>query len=237
MQPGTDGRVAGGGIFRTHFASGVTVCTLLVLGLTQAMAAELSVSVQDRSAHGLAGIVVLAEPDQPTHDRSAVRRVVMDQIHMQFVPNVLVIQTGSAVDFPNSDQIRHQVYSFSRAKTFELSLYAGHKYPPVVFDRAGLVVVGCNIHDNMIGYIYVTDSPFFGRTDVSGRLLLHGLPAGGYTLTIWHPGMREPPGDALRRHITLAADEHSNQSFTLTRPLRSDMSGMGDMGNKRWAQD
>lgn len=156
---------------------------------------------------------------------------------MQFVPNILVIQTGSSVDFPNSDQIQHQVYSFSRAKRFELSLYAGHKYPPVLFDRAGLVVVGCNIHDNMIGYIYVTDSPFFGRTDAAGQLLLHGLPAGGYTLTLWHPGMHEPTGQTLHRHISLAADEHADQSFTLTHPLRSDMNSMGDMGNMRWAQD
>jgi hypothetical protein len=169
--------------------------------------------------------------------RSAVRTVVMDQIHMQFVPNILVIQTGSAVDFPNSDQIRHQVYSFSAAKKFELSLYAGHKYPPLVFDHAGLVTMGCNIHDSMIGYIYVTDSPFFGRTDASGQLVLRGLPAGDYTLTIWHPGMHEPDDKTLHRHLSLGANDHSVQLFKLTRQLHPDMNSMGDMGSMRWAQD
>ncbi len=187
-------RAARPGISHRLGIVGVTLFTVL-LGFVQlqASAADLDVGVRDRNDHGIAGLVVLATPDQPTHDRTAVRTVVMDQIHMQFVPNVLVIQTGSAVDFPNSDQIRHQVYSFSAAKSFELSLYAGRKYPPVVFDRAGLVTVGCNIHDNMIGYIYVTDSPFFGRTDSTGHFLLQGLPAGGYTVTVWHQACMNLP--------------------------------------------
>jgi plastocyanin len=231
------GHAVGRGSFTARLAAGVILCTVLLGAALPARSAELAVSVQDGSSRGVTGVVVLAEPDLPMHDRSAVRTVVMDQIRMQFVPNVLVIQTGSGVDFPNSDQIRHQVYSFSAAKTFELSLYAGRKYPPVVFDRAGLVTVGCNIHDNMIGYIYVTDSPFFGRTDASGQLLLHDLPAGGYTLTIWHPGLHEPGGKTPQRHLSLGADERSNQLFKLTRPLHPDMSATGDMGNMRWAQD
>ena len=212
------------------------LCTLWLLAAIDAQAAELEVSVQDSASHGVPGLVVVAEPDHATSSPSAVRTAVMDQLHMRFVPNILVIQTGSAVDFPNSDQIRHQVYSFSAAKKFELSLYAGHKYPPVVFDRAGVVTVGCNIHDNMIGYIYVTDSPFFGRTDASGKLLLHALPAGDYTLRVWHPGLHEM-GQSLQRHISLGAEDHGTQAFRLTHPLRPDMSSMGDMGSMRWAQD
>lgn len=232
------GRVEKRSSFRsTLLTLAVTLGTVLLPALSAVRAADLEVHVQDQASRAVPGVVVIAEPDVPMHDHSAVRTLVMDQIHMRFVPNILVIQTGSAVDFPNSDHIRHQVYSFSAAKKFELSLYAGHQYPPVLFDRAGLVTVGCNIHDTMIGYIYVTDSPFFGRTDASGRVLLHGLPAGGYSLTVWHPGIHEPGGKTLHAHLTLAADAHAQQLFRLTRPLLPDMNAMGDMGSMRWAQD
>jgi plastocyanin len=119
------GRAVKRSSFRTSLLSlAVTICTVLLPALTPVRAGELAVQVQDRSARGVAGVVVIAEPDLPTRERSAVRTRVMDQIHMQFVPNILVIQTGSAVDFPNSDQVRHQVYSFSPAKKFELSQLA-----------------------------------------------------------------------------------------------------------------
>ena len=233
-----DGRVVKRSSFCTALLTlAVTIGTVLLPAFSAVRAAELEVRVHDRGARAVPGVVVIAAPDMPTHDRSAVRTAVMDQIHMQFVPNILVIQTGSAVDFPNSDRIRHQVYSFSPAKKFELSLYAGHQYPPVLFDRAGLVIVGCNIHDTMIGYIYVTDSPFFGRTDATGRVLLRGLPAGGYSLTVWHPGIHEPGGKALHAHVTLSAAAPAQQLFTLTRPLLPDMNAMGDMGSMHWAQD
>ena len=230
-------RVAGPNSFRLLLAASVTPSShSLDCQPRQLRPRSSTVIVQDSSARGAQGIVVIAEPDvaQP-RSPSAVRTAVMDQRQMQFVPNVLVVQTGSAVDFPNSDQIEHQVYSFSPAKRFELSLYAGHKYPPVLFDRAGLVVLGCNIHDTMIGYIYVTDSPFFGRTDVAGRLQLHKLPAGGYTLLVWHPGMQERGGSPLRRHVTLAANAQASEEFALTHALHRDMGG--SMGSMRWAED
>lgn len=207
-------------------------CSAWLVAGHAAGAADLGVTVQDPAGHGVEGIVVLAEPDVPSTDHSAVRTVIMDQKHMQFVPDIVVIQTGSAVDFPNSDQIKHQVYSFSPAKTFQLSLYAGRRYPPVRFDRPGLVTVGCNIHDFMIGFIYVTDSPFFGRTDADGKLQLHGLAAGGYLLTLWHPGMHEPGGTFVRRPVTLTADAPASERFQLTHLLHRDMP---HMGNKRWA--
>jgi plastocyanin len=196
-----------------------------------AAAADMSVSVLDSTGHGVAGIVIIAESDAARSEKHVARSAIMDQQHMQFVPRILVIQTGTAVDFPNSDQIQHQVYSFSAAKSFKLSLYAGHKYPPIVFDRPGLVTLGCNIHDGMIGYIYVTDSPFFGRSDDSGQLQLHGLPSGSYTLRAWHPQMQEPGDSTLRLQFTLADSDHSSPVFHLTRPLRTEMTHDGD---KRW---
>jgi plastocyanin len=196
-----------------------------------ALAADLAVSVLDSAGHGVAGIVIVAESDTAAPDKRVPHTAIMDQQHMQFVPRILVIQTGTGVDFPNSDQIQHQVYSFSAPKTFKLSLYAGHKYPPVVFDRPGVVTLGCNIHDGMVGYIYVTDSPFFGRSDDTGQLLMHGLPAGNYALSVWHPMMQEPGGNSPQLRVTLADAAHATPVFHLTRPLRAETTQKGDT---RW---
>ena len=86
-------------------------------------------------------------------------REVVDQIDKEFVPYVKPVRTGSFVQFPNKDHIRHHVYSFSAPSKFELPLYMGTPAQPVLFDKPGVVKLGCNIHDWMIGYVYVTDSP------------------------------------------------------------------------------
>ena len=194
-------------------------------------AADLNVSVLDPSGHGSVGIVLVAEPQFDLPARRVSRTVIMDQRQKQFVPNVLVIQAGTGVDFPNSDQIEHQVYSFSQAKTFQLSLYAGHKYPPIVFDRAGLVVVGCNIHDQMIGYIYVTDSPYFGRSDEAGQWTAHDLPPGKYRISAWHPRMQEAAATPLQMPVTVAEGAAASAVFHLAKPLRPSSEHGGD---KRW---
>ncbi|MFB3305846.1 methylamine utilization protein [Pseudomonas sp. AMR01] len=111
----------------------------------------------------------------------------MDQRGQEFSPHVLAVHTGTQIRFPNSDNIRHQVYSFSAAKRFELRLYEGTPAAPLLFDKPGLVVLGCNIHDWMLGYVYVTDDPRFGVSDARGHLRFEELPAGAYHLTLWHP--------------------------------------------------
>jgi hypothetical protein len=126
-----------------------------------------------------------------------------------FVPHVLPIQTGTTVTFPNSDNVRHQVYSFSPAKRFQLPLYAGTPAAPVVFDKPGVVAIGCNIHDQMSAYLVVVDTPFFGRT-ADGRVELSGLPGGKYDVRVWYEGMRnEPPPQSVR----LGADEAKRVAF------------------------
>ena len=106
----------------------------------------------------------------------------MDQRGQKFAPHVLAVHTGTQVRFPNSDNIRHQVYSFSAAKRFELRLYEGTPTDPLLFDKPGVVVLGCNIHDWMLGYIYVTDDPRFGVSDAQGHVRLDDLPAGARLL-------------------------------------------------------
>lgn len=110
----------------------------------------------------------------------------VDQVGKRFVPALSAITTGDAVSFPNSDDIRHHVYSFSPAKTFELPLYRGVPSEPVHFGQAGHVVLGCNIHDRMTAHIYVLDTPWHGTT-VAGTHTFEHLSPGRYRLAVYHP--------------------------------------------------
>ncbi len=163
-------------------------------------AAVLEVAVVDENGRGIENVAVQAtaadaaiEPGATAAaaERSEPRRsAIMDQRDYEFVPHVLVVQTGTSVTFPNSDDVSHHVYSFSEAKTFELALYKGDAYPPVVFDRPGVVVVGCNIHDGMLGYIRVVDTPHFAVTDERGVARIDGVPSGAYVIEAWTPRAR-----------------------------------------------
>jgi hypothetical protein len=122
---------------------------------------------------------------------------------------------GSKVRFPNSDHIRHQVYSFSPAKKFELPLYGGTDAPPVVFDKPGVVVLGCNIHDWMVGYIYVSETPFFATTGAEGTASLEDLPPGEYGVRLWHPSM-EHSEETTTQLVTVKADGPTTLEWELS---------------------
>jgi len=115
---------------------------------------------------------------------------IMDQHDKEFIPHVLAVAVGTAVSFPNRDNIRHHVYSFSPAKKFELPLYMGTPTTPVVFDKAGAVTLGCNIHDWMVGYIFVVSSPLFGKSGPDGRVRIPDVPSGAWEVRVWHPRLR-----------------------------------------------
>lgn len=136
---------------------------------------------------------------QPASDKT----YIMDQINKQFVPHVLIVPKNSLVNFPNSDDIRHHVYSFSEAKTFELKLYAGRPKNPVQFDKNGVVVMGCNIHDSMVGYIYVADSNNTYMSDENGDILLPDDLSLNTSLHIWHPNS----STGLSKQTTFTVDK------------------------------
>jgi hypothetical protein len=102
---------------------------------------------------------------------------------------VSVTTPGTRATFPNFDTVRHHVYSFSAAKTFELKLYAGVPNVPITFDKPGIVVLGCNIHDTMAAWVVVADTPWFARSAASGHARIDSAPPGNYKLRIWHPGL------------------------------------------------
>lgn len=129
----------------------------------------------------------------------------IDQRNREFVSHILAVHTGESVVFPNSDNIQHHVYSFSPANPFEIQLYKGMPAKPISFDKAGIVVLGCNIHDWMVGYVYVTDAPYFTQTDAKGAWTLN-LPADDYTLTLWHPNL-DNPNNVQIQQIKLNAEK------------------------------
>jgi plastocyanin len=156
-----------------------------VLCAPAALAGMVTVNVATRSGAAAADAVIVLDPldaTPPMHREAAI----IDQINKRFAPRVSVVRTGTTITFPNSDRIRHQVYSFSPAKTFSLKLYAGSPNTPVIFDHPGLVVLGCNIHDSMLAFVAVVDSPYFAKTTDAGTVSLN-LPAGRYRLLVWHP--------------------------------------------------
>ena len=114
-------------------------------------------------------------------------KVIVDQRDKVFVPEVTVVQTGTDISFPNSDSVSHHVYSFAQPNSFELPLYKGGTRPLVRFDHPGVVTLGCNIHDSMIGYIVVVETPHFGTTDAQGTVTLPDVPAGSYQVQVWSP--------------------------------------------------
>jgi plastocyanin len=167
--------------------------------VADSVAGTLEVSVVDEQGKPIADVAVYATAHSSDQGATGVaaeasgppRSAIMDQQDHQFVPHVLVVRKGTAVTFPNSDNVSHHVYSFSPTKPFELGLYKGNVYPPVVFDRPGIVVVGCNIHDSMLGYIRVVDTPHFAVTNEQGVALIDGIPSGDYAVEVWTPRVRE----------------------------------------------
>lgn len=146
-----------------------------------------TLTLLDADGHPLPNAVVLVD-DVPVRPSGL---AVMDQIDMAFTPHVLAVPRGSSVQFPNSDDVRHHVYSFSPANRFELRLFKGLEAPPVAFEQVGPVILGCNIHDSMIGYILVTDKPWFQVSGATGEIELGTLPEVSRPVSWWHPSLGE----------------------------------------------
>ena len=148
------------------------------------VAGSLEVMVKDEKSGPVCDAVVYASGGATGSPSK--KHTVIDQRDKQFVPYVTALQVGTPVLFPNSDNIRHHVYSFSSAKKFELPLYSGVPAQPVVFDKVGFVTLGCNIHDWMIAYVAVLPTPYFQVTGNDGSFDIQNVPPGTYTVTAWH---------------------------------------------------
>ncbi len=182
---------------------------LLGLGLfaSPSHAGAVQVDVLTASGQPLSDAVVSLQGEGGAGAPPAATEAIMDQRDRQFDPRVLAVRTGTLVRFPNSDDIRHHVYSFSPAKRFELRLYHGTTAEPVRFDQAGKVALGCNIHDGMLGFIYVLNAQWFGVSGAEGQVTLTGIPAGDYQLQVQHPRLPEP----LEQRVTVSSGGFQQQ--------------------------
>jgi plastocyanin len=168
-----------------------------------AMAGDLAVQVRTANGAGVPNAVVSLYPGgRPSPLEPARAAYQIAQRDLQFSPFVLVVPVGASVSFPNFDNVRHHVYSFSPIRRFELRLYAREQARTVRFDRAGIVPLGCNIHDNMIAFIDVVDTAFAVRTDNAGRAFFTAIPGGPVTMRVWHPYLRAP-GNQLELSVAV----------------------------------
>lgn len=153
----------------------------------------------DTAAHGSAPAAALTMAKHGHDDREPA----ISQHELSFSPHVSIIQTGAAVRFPNDDDVRHHVYSFSPAKRLNMTIDSHSVHPDKpVFDQPGVVTLGCNIHDNMLAYILVVDTPHFASTDRAGAVTLTTLGAGEFEINIWTPRLSasDLPEPALITH-------------------------------------
>jgi plastocyanin len=181
---------------------------LLALALAGAVsplaAAPLTVRVVDATGRPVRDAVVTLYPSgTAAHPARAGGRFVVAQQNLQFKPFLTIVPVGSDVSFPNLDPTKHHVYSFSPAKKFELKLFAKDQSRTVHFDHAGVVALGCNIHDQMSAFIFVTDTAWTARTNAQGVAAFGDAPNAPARVTVWHPYLHAPGGQ-LRQTVATA---------------------------------
>ncbi|VVE76706.1 methylamine utilization protein [Pandoraea sputorum] len=194
---------------------------VLALALHGAAAVARDFQVRDSTGQALDDAVVYLTPEDGKVPVARPAPASIVQQHKMFMPLVTVVQKGAAVDFPNRDDIAHDVYSLSDAKRFELKLYRGGS-KRVVFDKPGVVTIGCNIHDMMIAYVVVVDTPYFAKSGATGRGELPQVPAGRYRVSVWHPRLGNVPA-AVVGTFRLPVDASAEaKPLSLTLPLHGD---------------
>ena len=159
---------------------------------TAGHAATVDIAVTDSNGAPAAFAVVGLSPEESTAVPvpHTPEKGVIDQRHETFLPLVVIVRRGGHVVFTNNDATMHQVYSFSPIRQFQFEIDEGQVSKPVEFDKPGVAAIGCNIHDNMVAYVYVADEPFAAVTDATGHAQIADVPEGSYLARTWHPQLR-----------------------------------------------
>lgn len=197
-------------------------CFLSFWGKT-ALATDYSVIIVDQNGNAVPNAVV-AYPGVTTSSEN-LDVAIMDQIDKQFSPRVIAIQKGQAVKFPNSDDIRHHVYSFSPVKRFEIKLYSGSNVDPIVFDKPGIGVLGCNIHDDMIGHVYIADGETTAVTNAQGIAnFANAIPA---EVSVWHADMSLDGSLKTKVALSMVNDRYTGAITLITREPKKEQRTFG----------
>jgi plastocyanin len=197
-----------------------------LLAAAPAMAGGLTIHLVDAAGHPVQDAVVTLKPTAGTAPRARMGESYrITQQKIQFHPFVTVVPVGATVAFPNLDPFRHHVYSFSPAKHFELKLFARDQTRSVTFDKPGVVAIGCNIHDSMSAYIFVTDTVWTAHSSANGTVRFGDTPYGPFALQVWHPFLRAP-GSIVRRNFNPSVTDRSETIAVILRsPPMPAMSG------------
>lgn len=201
------------------------LCAFSVACATAADAATVEVSVVDQKGTPAANAVVTLAPDAAQIASHVRARSVIDQQHETFLPLVVVVRKGGEVVFTNNDTTMHQVYSFSAIKQFQFEIDRSQVSKPVIFDKAGVAAIGCNIHDGMVAYVFAADAPFAAVTDAGGHVEFRDVPDGAWHASVWHPFLK-----AGKQPAPSALAVAGNSSLTMSAPLSaSSMPAMSRM--------
>ncbi len=190
----------------------LSILMIFSLLLNNALANSLAFHLSDNNNKPLANAVVYAIPFVKNKQKTSPRKITIYQRKKTFQPHISVFEKGTIVTFLNQDSVKHHVYSFSKPKKFEIKLYSGKPPKTIVFDRVGMVTFGCNIHDQMLAYAFIVDTPFFALSNAKGRAVINGLPNGQYLLKVEHPQQRK--GVKIQQRITLPV-KSTNFSYKL----------------------
>ena len=200
--------------FFIHLITAVSLTLALASAGLWASEGGVTIEVTDSSGNPVPDVVVSLVADKAMPISNALPEAVMAQRDRTFRPHVLAIPKGTVVQFPNEDDFRHHVYSFSKARPFEIRLYSGDEEKRIAFDTAGIVALGCNIHDSMLAYIYVTDTPYVTKTDENGLADFSSIQSGDYSVSLWHPLERTATG-ATPPRLEIITDTTIKKSFSI----------------------
>lgn len=196
---------------------------LLFLACTVAGAADLRINVSDQRGRPVEGAVVTLRPQADAdagaaaaQPRAAPVTRTINQVSLTFVPYIQVFRPGDRVVFQNSDKTRHHVYSFSKVKAFEFMLSPGQSSSPLELDKSGVVAIGCNIHDSMITYLYISDAPWISQSGAAGSVSFNDLSAGTYTVRVWQPRLRPGKPDLVQSGVVVTASGNNPLDFKLS---------------------
>jgi plastocyanin len=201
------------------------------VGVSSAVSAEQTkVRVLDSEGSPVSGVAVYVRPIDTEMRSPPAEYAVMDQVDGRFEPHMLIVQVGTEVRFPNSDVVAHHVYSFSNPNDFILPLYKGDAHAPVTFEESGVVTLGCNIHDQMLGYILIVESDVFTMTDENGVAMLSIEKGSAAAIDIWSPRI-----NAKRETLSqeISAEQPDEVVFRLSRKLRPPHNS--DSGALKWS--
>jgi plastocyanin len=202
---------------------GITLSLLLACATASSSALAQSralLTVRDGRGAPVEGAVVMLQASSGTSlaSRLVRRDFSVGQLDREFVPKVSIAAVGSRVTFPNRDTVQHSVYSFSKAKSFEIPIYAGESPQVITLDKAGVIAIGCNIHDWMAAYIVVADAPIAELTKADGTVTVSDLPRGKYTARVWHPQLKN--SEATQEFTMLDAESRVELKLELA-PTRT----------------